>query len=368
MVPSHANAFLDVARRRNEVIMVRPVNRLCTSLIEEGYATKGLHVKGKSSDWGPQAGMICVNQAFSKLKSDRWEAFNGKVKDSLEAGDAVAVELRISGNRIAELESLGVVKRLQSLGPGIDLEAQSPAGNMVRFTAVPAAVSGEKAMFKIQYSGQAGGMGQPGTVLTVLADPSSRLPLTADYDLFALCPRWESVDLSTSDRFQLKNAEYSHQMQPMTVEHSAGGEGIKQKIAALEASANRMAVSLNRMHVDMGNVSERQKSAVADLNRAAQGAGYKGGNVVHHGAETGNPFTEVDFPIISFDPTNGGREVVGIQNEGELKSYFLDLRERGFYASPNPRWRKKDWTKKDEQGSVEQLRWGAYRPGVGWVG
>ncbi|MBM7074213.1 hypothetical protein JQC92_19645 [Shewanella sp. 202IG2-18] len=62
IVPNHKQALLQTASENNCIVMVRPVNKLSTDLIAEGYATKDLHVKGKSSDWGPQAGFICCDQ------------------------------------------------------------------------------------------------------------------------------------------------------------------------------------------------------------------------------------------------------------------------------------------------------------------
>ena len=67
IVPAHKDQIIQTAFQNNCIIMVRPVNRLSTSLIAEGYATKDLHVKGKSSNWGPQSGFICCDQKFSKL-------------------------------------------------------------------------------------------------------------------------------------------------------------------------------------------------------------------------------------------------------------------------------------------------------------
>ncbi|EPE2434472.1 type III secretion system adenylate cyclase effector ExoY, partial [Pseudomonas aeruginosa] len=52
----HALRMQAVARQTNTVFGIRPVERIVTTLIEEGFPTKGFSVKGKSSNWGPQAG------------------------------------------------------------------------------------------------------------------------------------------------------------------------------------------------------------------------------------------------------------------------------------------------------------------------
>ena len=106
IVPNHKQALLETASENNCIVMVRPVNKLSTDLIAEGYATKDLHVKGKSSDWGPQAGFICCDQKFSKLakkKPQDVSKFNGKVKESLAGNFAKQVPLLISEDRFKSL-------------------------------------------------------------------------------------------------------------------------------------------------------------------------------------------------------------------------------------------------------------------------
>ncbi len=67
MAPGHAEAFSKVARDRDEIIMVRPVNPHSTDLIARNYATKGMNIKGKSANRGEHAGTIPVDASLSKL-------------------------------------------------------------------------------------------------------------------------------------------------------------------------------------------------------------------------------------------------------------------------------------------------------------
>ncbi|WP_446739924.1 anthrax toxin-like adenylyl cyclase domain-containing protein [Pseudomonas sp. TH31] len=109
IVASHIVSFQNVAKEHNCIIGIRPVETVATGLIEEGHPTKDFHIKGKSANWGPQAGMICVDQAFSKLEgclaSDpaRIEKFNGQTRQCIEDGHAVAVPLVISRERMRTL-------------------------------------------------------------------------------------------------------------------------------------------------------------------------------------------------------------------------------------------------------------------------
>ncbi len=60
-----------VATRQNEVIMFRSTGRWSLRWIERNYPTKNFHVKGKSSDWGPQAGFVPYLGKYSKVGRHR---------------------------------------------------------------------------------------------------------------------------------------------------------------------------------------------------------------------------------------------------------------------------------------------------------
>lgn len=65
-VEDHAEAFSTVAASEKVVIVSRAANQLSTGLLAENYAAKGFHIKGKSCDFGPMAGFVCVESNFSK--------------------------------------------------------------------------------------------------------------------------------------------------------------------------------------------------------------------------------------------------------------------------------------------------------------
>ena len=67
MLAEHMKHFAEVARRRGELIMVRPVSPWAKKMIEDGCPTKGFAVKAKSSNWGPQCGLIPADPAHPYL-------------------------------------------------------------------------------------------------------------------------------------------------------------------------------------------------------------------------------------------------------------------------------------------------------------
>ncbi len=67
IVPAHAEAFSQIAKLRNEVIIMRPVNPYATERIAQNSSTKSMFVHGKSSDWEKHSGYIPRDQKYSKL-------------------------------------------------------------------------------------------------------------------------------------------------------------------------------------------------------------------------------------------------------------------------------------------------------------
>jgi hypothetical protein len=62
----HAQSFLAAAKQEDCVILTRTPGKACLGPLTEGYDAKGFHIKGKSCDWGPMAGFLCVEPFFNK--------------------------------------------------------------------------------------------------------------------------------------------------------------------------------------------------------------------------------------------------------------------------------------------------------------
>lgn len=96
IVSSHLLPLQKVAAQTNSIIGIRPVENVATGLIEAGHPTKDFHIKGKSANWGPQAGLICTDQAFSKLEKFKDDApekvtnANKQIQACISDGHAVA--------------------------------------------------------------------------------------------------------------------------------------------------------------------------------------------------------------------------------------------------------------------------------------
>jgi len=160
IVPSHGEVFVDVAVKRNEVVMVRPVNQFSTRLISDNFATKNMGIKGKSADWGPQRGTIPVDPQYSKL---------GNPNGAPPSPD----ELRIYENYNRKALGLDYQTPAKNEAGEIIRDAE---GNVTRWETHAAEPAIAKA---VPFQG-------PDGEIMVLADLTTGKPITADYDLFAV--------------------------------------------------------------------------------------------------------------------------------------------------------------------------------------
>lgn len=76
-----------IAADTNVILMFRPVNPLSTGLLEAGAVAKGMHIKAKTSDWGPMAGYIPSDPRLSK----KWKTY-------LAEGSAAPLSDQVTGD------------------------------------------------------------------------------------------------------------------------------------------------------------------------------------------------------------------------------------------------------------------------------
>ena len=339
MVVSHVDIIAGVAKQMNAAIMVRQVNKDSTRLIEEGFTTKDLHVKGKSSNWGPQAGFICCDQALSKLAKKDLSlvpAFNGKIKESISQGYAVAVPLLVSADRVRELMSGGRIKQLNTDKGVMQVTCMGkphqvfqlypvhamPTGTMplvykkhmhvvTRLCAdIPALKTGCWVLYDTRQIGESAARWEP---VMVLAEKKSGIPLTADYDLFSICPH-----LGTTGFQKQADAKQNFRMAANSVRNALG-------------TYDRRAVD-----IDLGRITAFSRQVKDQINNGITATGCR--RVVHHGCEVDNPVTELDYPVTTIMPSG---EVVAAENQQELEAVVRDLHRLGYAFYANRLWSQK---------------------------
>lgn len=335
MVTSHVDIIASVAKEMNTAIMVRTVNPDSTKLIAEGYTTKDLHVKGKSSNWGPQAGFICCDQSLSKLASKnpaQVPAFNQKIRESVTQGYAVSVPLLISSGRLQELiDGKKIIKIADKMGVltvvSCNRRSQSfllyPARSMATgsfplvyrkyshlVTRLCSDIPALKSGYWVLYDPNSSNSWEP---VLVLAEKESGIPLTADYDLFSICPHMSTTHFQRQD-----SAKKNFKMAVNSARKALG-------------TYERRAVDIN-----LGRITSFSMQVKDKINHGVIASGCR--KVVHHGCEVDNPVTELDYPVTTVMPSG---EVVGAETQPELETVVRDLHRLGFVFYANRLWSQK---------------------------
>ncbi len=358
LVDSHADAISRIAVSSNAFLLFRPVNPNSTSLIKEGFGTKGLDIHSKSSDWGPHAGFICENQLLSKADTQGGvDKGNQDSAHSLhDSGTKVArFPLLLTEGRIDELADnkrgtqlirvdgtwpgspvkkvfVYPTKALGSKGGAVELGLVDYSDRAFFMQTLDGAIRNESQMAfasmvsKIKAAGKRyivvyrmpGGSFSP---VFALGYKSAGLPVTADYDVFAMCPHLSSA-----------RPEMLRQLSQTS----------NRKSGRLYAAVTAVMSSLGqkeRRNVDpqMGRITAFQQATKNLINQACNGMDNP---VVHHGTEMDNTqFPEQDGRITIFAPsgaiavTNNWTEV---QNAGQdiLRLGYVFYRNRSYVANP----------------------------------
>ena len=325
MVPSHADAFLNIAIENDLVLLCRPVNPDATPLIDMGAATKGLNLKGKSANWGPQKGYIPVNQRYSKIwnlygddiirRDTQIVVFSAKTTNQLQSSPDEVVQRHFT----YQCEDQGQVYQVYFDTLIADAEqsvflvqSQSDDYLIKRWNA---ADNGACPSDEGRISDNLDAL----TPMYVMSRPrtSDTLFYTADYDLLAIGFYDRALDGYEEDPYDVP--------------------------------------TLSDFNATKGLITPRQELLLDQLNEEVAMTGYEGGDVSHHGPENqfyvldkpadGSPY--IDYPIIAFYPENGRGVIHAIPKGPEnfrdrpLKRFMAEKRREGFDLYENlhsPGW------------------------------
>ena len=163
MVPEHIEEFSKVAQESNSIILFRPVNQHSTALIKGDAATKGMNIKGKSSDWGPQKGLIPIDPMYSKMAKESGELAEGVTPKKIR--EYHELNKKALGQEWFKLEDGKWKKQKPQKAIAQELEIDGPNGKKIK-------------------------------VLADFSDPPRAI--TADYDLLAVADKRGSGGLVTN--------------------------------------------------------------------------------------------------------------------------------------------------------------------------
>jgi hypothetical protein len=201
-----------VADRLGEVIIFRSTGPWAKRWLKRKYPSKNFHVKGKSSDWGPHAGLVPYDGVYSKVGYDEAKAKKGTAAndDGLHSKFAGKQVLVLDMDQILEQlnDREGSPKRaaiefkheIPNSNDFLLIAKRSGDGKQVAFRAFQRGT-----MYEIRVYPQFGVVAaSPHRILD--ADPQGKRavplevmtsnevgagkPMTGDYDLLAVCPAW----------------------------------------------------------------------------------------------------------------------------------------------------------------------------------
>lgn len=338
-------ASLQVANLHDEVIIYRSTGPWAKRWIQRGYPTKNFHVKGKSSDWGPHAGLVPYNGKYSKVGFDEAAAKKGTKKNDhgLKSGFAGKQPLMLDDKQINEQLTV------QEGDPAkTAITSKFPVQNSKDFILVAnrsgdqkefafRAIHDGKGLYEIHVYDEALGANPfklidsptlgPLEVMTS-GEVGANKPMTGDYDLFSICPSWAQygsrahkdiikpgIHLRGRDRVEPGAKFFAGQGMDNVMDprlHTMGNDGMrdyqkrKEKYQKqLEQYAIRdpqkakiLAQQLGQAgmlghedpwaeHGDMGNLTPRILRCINALNVAMGAVGSKAPlRRVHHNAES----------------------------------------------------------------------------------
>jgi hypothetical protein len=385
------------AQTLGELIVFRSTGPWAKRWLELGYPSKNFHVKGKSSDWGPQAGLVPFLGEYSKVGHIKAEAEDGTAKnrDGEHSGAAARTQLVLTRDQISvqqnrpeqspprtALDQVIAVEGTESLV----LVARRPGdGRTVCFVARKQANSQAFAIFAPPMEGtnaspvlvvdrlKSGRAEQlrltPFEVMASRESGADLKPMTGDYDLLAVCPTWADY-MSRSTRVIAKDGIVNlgrnggaPEVQPG---QSFGKGSFMDKVIDTRLTTGRAVNKVAKAktdswdeHPDMGNLTPRILRAINQLNVDMGAVGPRSAlRRVHHNAEShrhamfgalkGAKMNAVGegFPFTVFAPESAMRtgplaryqDVCTLDDMTEFKSWATAAHQAGFYVPKNWTW------------------------------
>ncbi|ENM5935705.1 hypothetical protein CTB58_003560 [Vibrio mimicus] len=297
-------AIASIADEENVVIGIRAVDPNNRSLLESGlYSSKSLLIKSKSSDWGPHAGFIPVDQKYAKASARaQVDRFNQYSDNAINSGAATPIQLRIDDKRLKELQGgdKPLIPELKynpetgmhyGVSNGVELHYQKD----------------EKGLWMVYVSEN----GNTPTPLMVMGNPTSRKPMTADYDLFSVMTHIS--DYGAPDMFKMPEpwADWKKSIKDP--------EKLDPKIKELYENEDLY----NKVHnMQLGIISDRVIGLKDKINgRLGRSNGME---LVHHGADDANPGAVINdnFPATYFVPKQYLNDDAFGPGQGGLRDFF----------------------------------------------
>lgn len=345
---THAAKLAELSKKMNLIFGFRPIDPLNTQLIIQKLPTKPMRIKAKTSNWGPMAGFICVNQSLSKLvffgNKHLIDQANEEIEECLDQGLALTGFLTITTDRLSFLCENKSRHQIAFSNSQMNVKIRTSQG-LECYTFHLSLLSPNRWLVEYQ--------GEP---IKVLYAPGTGLPMIADYDLMLVAPSVHEFDHSDTPI----NPEVSYFLHKQKIIKSkvlwnrlfSQDESLKLDDTQLLAYAMSKEVYAANLDPTLGNLSKREKHLINEINTVLECK--KGFELVHHGAEAANPFSvpeqaaKDNYPAVFFLPytldTNGNKvcreRIEIIKNTQMMKQFVKEIKDAGYVVHINPSWEK----------------------------
>jgi hypothetical protein len=187
--PTHIKGVQRTMQEENAFLFLRPTELDSTRLIRAGYATKSMDIHDKSSNWGPMAGFVPCDPAFSKLAEGQPDPT--KTGFDHMHGEAYPVQLFLTDELVTTFIKDGKIAQVRPA----EKFAQIGRGDNRYFKAGAAMPTGPKStLFALSKAGNdwlvwwnQGKEFHPLFVWGYLTD-GKLVPVTGDYDMWMVAP------------------------------------------------------------------------------------------------------------------------------------------------------------------------------------
>ena len=391
-------ACAQVANDLNEVIIFRSTGPWSQRWIELNYPTKNFHVKGKSSDWGPQAGFVPYLGIYSKVSGNKAKEDAGTkcnidgLKHSYTRKKQLCLtlkELMIQRTKAAGYLKSTAISSLVPISGSRDYFVyahRSSDKKPFAFKAVWSSIDNHFKLFVYKDCMEPNFLQflEPVAleVMTSSEVGAMNKPMTGDYDLMAVCPSWADYGSRTPSIITKPGINFGRAggAEPgQTFEQGTNMDavldmrtntglkgGINAKGQYKTYGANGFTASgygklvrntpnLSAEHVDMGNITPRILRCINYLNaKMGQSGPFRR---VHHNAESHRNaifggMTENDmergeaFPLTIFQPQSLLKDedlakyetVSTLVNIDQFRTYAKELHKGGYYLPRNWTW------------------------------
>lgn len=340
MTLSDMEASKRVADQLDEVIIFRSTGPWSKRWLEKGYPSKNFHVKGKSSDWGPHAGLVPYDGTYSKVGYDAVKGAKGTKAndDGLASGFAGREPLMLSSGQITEQLNrhegsparTAIVNKIDIAGSRDLLLIASRSGDQRRIMFRAFNIGPHNFEIKVY---PPSGIGLLNPFLLLDRDPSGQRaipfevmtsneigagkPMTGDYDLFSICCSWgaygnrapgtiakagirlangtthegiafapgHGMDKVLDPRLHTMSKGGDHGLRRDALREKMRNGGLPGGLSPAQSQAYFGAAPSE--HADMGNLTPRILRCINQLNIAMGAVGEKSAlRRVHHNAES----------------------------------------------------------------------------------